>query len=187
MQKTHLILFAIIGLSVSFTACSKQESSPNNLTQPTPTAPSDTITSFMVFFTNTTDSSAEVGSYDDPDGPGPKPANIGGVNLKANSDYIITLRIEDASNPSKPVYIHNKIKTSPKDYKICLSNPLGIIANPTDTDGSYPIGLVHNLRTSSSTGYETMSFTIKYQKNVKNGQCDPGVVYYTCDIPVGVQ
>ncbi|MBL7837446.1 MAG: hypothetical protein JNM67_08020 [Bacteroidetes bacterium] len=181
--------FALQLLVFSFfflTACSKDDTNPegsgSNNNQ-LPAGPQDTVTSFMVFFTNTTDSMTEVGSYDDPDGPGPKPANIGGVVLKKNESYIVTINLEDATNNPK-VFLHTKIKNNGKDYKVCLSNPLGSTVVPTDSDGNMPIGLINLMTTGSSTGNEQMNFTIKYQKGTKSGSCSPGVVYYSCNIPV---
>lgn len=178
----QLLVFSFIFL----TACSKDDSSNpdgSSSNNQLPAGPQDTVTSFMVFFTNTTDSMTEVGSYDDPDGPGPKPANIGGVVLKKNASYIVSINLEDATNQPK-VFLHTKIKNNGKDYKVCLSNPLGSSVVPTDSDGSMPIGLVNLMTTGSSVGNEQMNFTIKYQKGTKSGSCSPGVVYYSCNIPV---
>lgn len=187
MHKLSLTFMVILGAAMIFTSCSKEETTSASLNNNTlPAGPQDTITTFMVYFTNTTDSVTEIGSYDDPDGPGPKPANIGGVALKANSTYLITFFIEDATKASAPVYIHNKIKNNGAQYKICTSNPLGTTVDPLDSDGIYPIGLVNNMLTTGNTGNDNMNFTIKYQKDVKNGSCSPGVVYYSCNIPIGI-
>ncbi|MCC6818282.1 MAG: hypothetical protein IT245_05285 [Bacteroidia bacterium] len=165
-------------------ACSKDDSGSNNDGNVAlPAGPQDTVTSFMVFFTNTVDSSVEVGSYDDVDGPGPITPNLGGVVLKKNSTYVLSFFIEDGTGPSK-VYLHTKIKNNGKDFKFCFSNPLGINVVSTDSDGSLPIGLVSTLNTSNSTGMDQLNFTIKYQKGVKNGSCSPGIVYHSCNIPI---
>lgn len=188
MKQLKLIFQLIFFVAVFLTACSKDDdsaSSGNSTSTTTPTGPQDTVTSFMVFFTNTVDSVTEVGSYDDPDGPGPKPANIGGVVLKKNSSYIVSLNLEDATATPK-VFLHTKIKNNGKDYKVCISNPLGTTVNATDSDGTLPIGLVNFLTTGSTTGNDNMNFTIKYQKGCKSGSCSPGTVYYTCNIPVYV-
>lgn len=186
MHKISLSLFLTVLSAVFFTACSKEDTTADgsNGSSTTTTLPQDTVTSFMVYFT--TDSTTEVGSYDDPDGPGPKPANVGGVYLKSNSTYKVTFFIEDATDPNKVVYLHNKIKNNGSDYKICTSNPLGSSVVAVDSDGTYPIGLVNDLLTTGNTGTENMNFTIKYQKSVKNGQCSPGVTYFTCNIPFGL-
>lgn len=185
MKKLKIVLYLALFTTLFTTACSKEETDNTNNTTSTLTGPQDTVTSFMVYFTNTVDSVTEVGSYDDPDGPGPRSANIGGVVLKKNASYIVTFMIEDATGKSK-VFLHNKIKTYGKDYKICISNPLGISTNAIDSDGTMPIGLVNDLLTTSSTGSGTFNFTIKYQKGCKNGSCSPGSVYYTCNLPVYV-
>jgi len=187
MQKTNLLFALILGLSITFIACSKEDKSNTDTTVTLPAGVQDTVTSFMVFFTNTIDSSAEVASYDDPDGPGPKSPNIGGVTLNKNASYKITFFIEDATNPSKITYLDTKIKNNGKEYKICTSNPLGINVTAKDSDGTFPIGLVNDLLTSSTIGSDNMNFTVKYQKSVKNGQCSPGVVYFSCNIPISVQ
>ena len=187
MQKSNLLFALILGLSITFIACSKEDKSNTDTTVTLPAGVQDTVTSFMVFFTNTIDSSAEVASYDDPDGLGPKSPNIGGVTLNKNASYKITFFIEDATNPSKITYLHTKIKNNGKEYKICTSNPLGINVTAKDSDGTFPIGLVNDLLTSSTLGSDNMNFTVKYQKSVKNGQCSPGVVYFSCNIPISVQ
>jgi hypothetical protein len=64
---------------------------------------------------------------------------------------------------------------------------LGINITAKDSDGTFPIGLINDLVTSSTIGSDNMNFTVKYQKSVKNGQCAPGVVYYSCNIPISVQ
>lgn len=187
MQIRKLIPFVILGLTFTIISCSKEEeAATNSPTVTIPAGPQDTVTSFMVYFTNSSDSVTEVGSYDDPDGPGPKQASIGGVSLKANATYKVTFFIEDATNPSKIVYLHNKIKSNGKEYKLCISNPLGVSVNALDSDGSLPIGLVNDLITTGNTGSDNMNFTIKYQKDVKNGQCSPGIVYYSCNLPIGI-
>lgn len=183
MHKISLNLFFIAISALFIVSCSKEDSVSSGGSTTLPAGPQDTVTSFMVYFTNTSDSSVEVGSYDDPDGPGPKPANVGGVTLKAGSTYLVTFFIEDASNPGKIVFLHTKIKNNGNEYKICTNNPLGSSVTPADSDGTYPIGLVNNLVTAGNTGSESMNFTIKYQKSVKNGECSPGVTYFSCNIP----
>ena len=80
----------------SINACKKESNSANKITG---TLPTDTVTSFMVNFINTVDSTVEVASYDDPDGSGPINPSIGGVTLKKNSSYRVTFMILDESNP----------------------------------------------------------------------------------------
>lgn len=187
MKKLKIVLQLILSTTLLLTACSKDDTETpgsNGSTTTTPTGPQDTVTTFMVYFTNTVDSTVEIGSYDDPDGPGPISPNVGGVVLKKNASYIVTFYIEDATGST--VYLHNKIKTNGKDYKICISNPLGINVNATDSDGSMPIGLINMLQTSGSTGSANLNFTVKYQKGTKNGTCSPGTVYHTCNIPIYV-
>ena len=187
MNKISLAGFALVGVAFSFISCSKEE---NIVPIPGKTqiqAPiKDTVTSFSVYFTDWVDSASEVGIYEDPDGPGPKQGHIGGVSLKANTTYEITFFIEDATNKEAIAYLHNKIKNNASQYKICTGNPLGSSVTPTDSDGKYPIGLVNQMITTGSTGNTDMNFTIKYQKDVKNGQCSPGEVYFSVDIPVSI-
>lgn len=185
MKRIKIILQLLAFTSIILTACSKDDSSEGSGTVTLPAGPQDTVTSFMVYFTNMADSSVEVGSYDDPDGPGPKAANVGGVVLKKNASYQITYFIEDGTASPK-VYLHTKIKNNGKDFKFCYGSPLGINVVATDSDGSLPIGLISNLTTASSTGMDQLNFTIKYQKGVKSGSCSPGVVYHTCNIPIVV-
>lgn len=186
MKKLKIVLQLILSTTLLLTACSKDdtETPGSGGTTTLPAGPQDSVTTFMVYFTNTVDSTTEIGSYDDPDGPGPKSSNVGGVVLKKNASYIVTFYIEDATGST--VFLHNKIKTNGKDYKICISNPLGINVNATDSDGSMPIGLVNMLQTSSTTGSANLNFTVKYQKGSKNGTCSPGIVYHSCNIPIFV-
>jgi len=169
---------------ISINAC-KKESNSTNIT--TGSLPTDTVTSFMVNFINTVDSTVDVASYDDPDGNGPINPSIGGVTLKKNSSYRVTFMILDESNPIQMVMLHNKIRTAGKDYKLCMSNPLGVSVTATDSDGSFPIGLDNLMTTGATTGNDYMNFTIKYQAGVKNGQCDPGQVFFTCNLPISIQ
>ncbi len=181
MKKISLTFILLTALAACFVSCGKKD-------QGTPVAegPKDTITSFMVNFYDPIDSTTEVGAYDDPDGPGPIQPSIGGVALKKNTAYVVTFMIEDATNPKSIVYIHNKIKSNGKDYRLCTTNSLGISVTAKDSDGSMPIGLVNDLNTSSSTGTNSMVFTIRYQKGVKDGQCSAGSLYYQCSLPVSV-
>lgn len=179
---TFLLCFALTLISIN--ACKKESSNTQTTTGNMPT---DTVTSFMVNFINTVDSTVDVASYDDPDGSGPINPTIGGVTLKKNSSYRVTFLILDESNPNQMVLLHNKIRTAGKDYKLCMSNPLGVSVTATDSDGSFPIGLDNLMTTGSTTGSDYMNFTIKYQAGVKNGQCDPGQVFFTCNLPVSIQ
>jgi hypothetical protein len=184
MKKIIFSFTCIAALASCFVSCKKENTSNEGVSLPP--GPQDTITSFMVNFYNTSDSTVEVGSYDDPDGAGPIAPNIGGASLKKNASYIITFLMEDATDAAHSVFIQNKIKTNGKDYKICIGSPLGISVNATDSDGSRPIGLTNNMSTSSTTGSGKMNFSIKYQKGVKDGQCAPGLLLFNCDIPVTV-
>jgi hypothetical protein len=186
MKKLGLMLMLTTALTTFFTSCSKQEQ-----IEVTPTAFKapvllDTITNFYVHFSDPIDSATEVGAYEDIDGPGPMEGAISGVSLKANTHYIVTFMMEDATNPENPINIQNKIRTYGKDYRLCISNQLGMAITPTDSDGVMPIGLVNELNTTSTTGDGSISFTLKYQKGVKNGDCSPGTVVYKCTIPISV-
>lgn len=179
MKKLAIISCALI---LALGSCSKKDSEePLSL----PPGPQDTVTNFSAYFYNVIDSTTEVASCDDPDGPGPLEASIGGIALQKNSNYIITFRIEDATGNTS-VMLDKKIKANGKDFKICLNNPLGSNVHATDSDGSNPIGLENAMSTSNITGNDKITFTIKYQKGVKNGQCEPGIVYYTCSVPVTI-
>lgn len=182
MKQISLSLLFVAFIAACFVSCKKDKNEALAL----PAGPQDTVTSFMVSFYHTVDSTTDVGACDDPDGPGPMQANIGGVSLKKNSTYIVTFMIEDATNPSQSIYLDKKIKNNGKDFKLCMGNPLGISIVAKDSDGSLPIGLVNELVTSSSTGNDKISFTIKYQKGVKDGSCDPGIMYYNCSLPVTI-
>ncbi|MDP2175185.1 MAG: hypothetical protein Q8K70_04670 [Bacteroidota bacterium] len=183
-MKKGFIYLSLIVLLV-FNACKKEGSNNDNNVVSLPSGPQDTITSFMITFFNTLDSSNSVAEYADEDGPGPKSPTFGGFSLEKNTPYEVSFRIEDGTGV--PIVLNNKIRTNGKDYKICINNPLGITVVPTDSDGSLPIGLIQNITTSSTTGDATMTFTIKYQKGVKNGQCEPGVVYFSCTLPFSVK
>lgn len=189
MHKLNLTLIVIAGMTMLITSCSKEEipfeNTESKIYEPASSL-KDTVTSFMVFFGNPKDSSAQVGVYDDPDGPGPKPASIGGVVLSPNTAYEVTFFIEDASNPASVAYLHNKIKANGTQFKICTNNPLGSNIQATDSDGKFPIGLENKMFTNENTGDSYMNFTIKYQKDVKNGSCTPGEVYFSVEIPVSI-
>ena len=187
MKTFNLMSVLATAMVILFSSCSKEDSP---VTTPDPikafTTPQDTITNFYVFFSDPIDSAAEVGAIEDPDGPGPKESSISGVALKANTHYVVTFAMEDATNPEKTINIQNKIKTAGKEYKICVSNPLDITVKAIDSDGLLPIGLVNDLHTTSTTGNSTINFSVKYQKDVKNGDCAPGILIYNCSIPVTV-
>jgi len=210
-MKNHSLAFIIATTIITLiTSCSKKDQdtitpmtlkptviAPGDTTKYVPrdtiapvisgTAPKDTVTNFFVYFTNPIDSRVEVGAYEDMDGSGPQQGTIGGVSLAANTTYLVTFRIEDATNHQlNRVYIHDKIKANAKDFRICIDNPLGILSHPTDSDGTYAVGLENELTTGVTTGSEMFRFSIKYQKDVKNGKCDPGTTYFTCRIPVTV-
>lgn len=186
-MKNSIILFTLLTF-LSIASCKKEDNENNNSSNNTttnPATPSDTVTSFMIYFEDTKDSITDVVSYDDPDGAGPKQANFGGAILKPNRLYKLTFRIEDGTNKSNVVILNNKLKTNGKDYKLCFTNTIGLNATPTDTDGSLPIGLTYDLTTQNASS-GNFTFTIKYQKGNKNGDCAPGIVYHTCTIPAVV-
>jgi hypothetical protein len=182
MQKFSLATALLMAILFAFNACKKSSDSPSSSSS----GLTDNVTSFYVYFTNTSDSMVDVGNYDDPDGPGPMQANISGVSLKANSSYEVTFSIKDETDQNKTVYIDSKIKSQGKDFKICIGNPLGITVQSTDSDGSMPIGLENILSTSSTKGDAKLNFTIKDQKGVKNGTCSPGQVFFSFDMPISV-
>lgn len=161
---------------------------PNNNPDNPIVSPKDTITNFLVYFTNPENSTVEVGAYEDPDGSGPAKASIGGVTLKANTLYIVNFLIEDGStNNTEKTDINSKIISNGTDYKMCISNPLGISVTPTDYDSNDMIlGLQNELMTSSKTGSGSINFTLRYQKGVKNGQCEVGTNFYSCNIPITI-
>jgi hypothetical protein len=183
-MKRSFIYLSLIAFLV-LNACKKEESSSNDTKVSLPAGPQDTVTSFMITFFNTIDSSSTIAEYADEDGLGPKSPTFGGFSLEKNTLYQVSFRVEDGTGT--PIVLNNKIKTNGKDYKICVNNPLGISFVPTDSDGSLPIGLMQNMTTSSTTGDGNMTFTIKYQKGVKNGQCEPGIVYFSCTLPFSVK
>jgi hypothetical protein len=180
MKKISLALILGMTFSVFFIACKKEEANS------TPAPKQEMITSFTVNFYDPVDTMVNIGNYTDPDGPGPKLPELSGISLKKNRTYEVSIMIEDAQDPNKVINIDSRIKSNGKDYKICMDNSLNINFTPTDSDGSLPIGLLSNLSTSATTGNDMLTFTIKYQKGVKDGQCSPGTVYYNCVIPVTV-
>jgi hypothetical protein len=193
MKKLSFTLMLAVVLTTFLGSCSKEDAGgyspkakPNgNNTVPTELQ-QDTITNFLVYFSNPADESTQVGAYEDPDGPGPIEPCIGAVVLKANTQYIVTFMIEDATNKNKRVDIDNKIQKNGRDYKICISNPLGSSISAIDSDGLMAIGLENKLMTSEQTGNSSFNFSIKFQQGVKNGDCGPGKMYFSCDIPVSI-
>ncbi len=186
MKKLSLALVLVTALSTFFVSCSTKDQAALAPSKPKAPAPQDTVTNFYVYFSDPIDSSAEVAAYEDQDGPGPMEASFGGVSLKANTHYIVTFVIEDGTNPAKTVYLNNKILSNARDYKLCISSPLGITIKPTDSDGLLPIGLENELNTSSTTGNGSINFSLKYQKGVKNGQCEPGTTIFNANFPISV-
>ena len=173
-----LVLFSFIFIF----GCKKDKNSQNNGSNNTPVAPKDSITNLIVTFYNTDDSSNQVGGINDPDGPGPIQPNYNGVVLVPNTLYNVSIRLEDETGSL--VNISDKIKANPKDYFICFGNNLNMTTVSTDSDGSHSIGLNFNLTTSSMTGSGNLDLNIKYQKGVKNGQCNPGSLYYSAYVPI---
>jgi hypothetical protein len=183
-MKKGILYLSIITLII-FNACKKDDSSAIKNDVKLSVGVQDTVTSLMVTFFNTLDSSSVIAEYADEDGPGPKSPVFNGFSLEKNTPYQVFFRIEDATGA--PIVLNSKIKTSGKDFRICINNPLGITITPTDSDGTMPIGLTQNLTTTSTTGDAAMTFTIKYQKGVKNGQCEPGTVYFSCTLPFSIR
>ncbi len=180
-MKTNSFLIILVSFVFAF-GCKKESNSQNNDTKTTPVAPKDSITNLMVTFYNTEDSSNQVGGVSDPDGPGPIQASYNGVVLLPNTLYNVSIRLEDETGSF--VNISDKIKANPKDYLICFGNNLSMSTVSTDSDGTHSIGLKFNLTTSSMTGSGNLDLNIKYQKGVKNGQCEPGSLYYSAYVPI---
>lgn len=174
--------FVVLFSFIFIFGCKKDKNSQNNGSNNTPVAPKDSITNLIVTFYNTDDSSNQVGGIYDPDGPGPTQPNYNGVVLLPNTLYNVSIRLEDETGSF--VNISDKIKANPKDYFVCFGNNLGMTTVSTDSDGSHSIGLNFNLTTSSMTGSGNLDLNIKYQKGVKNGQCNPGSLYYSAYVPI---
>jgi hypothetical protein len=193
MKKLSFTLMLTLVLTTFLGSCSKEEQGFTPKAAKTNTNSSvstelqqDTVTNFLVYFSNPADETTQVGAYEDPDGPGPIEPCIGAVVLKANTQYIVTFLIEDATNKAKRIDIDQKIQKNGKDYKVCINNPLGSSITAIDSDGLMAIGLENNLMTSSETGNSSFNFSIKFQQGVKNGDCYPGKLYYNCSIPVSI-
>ncbi len=182
MKKILFLGFLILGL---ISACDKTDDENINSIVELPKGPQDTVTSLMLTFEDVLDSSAKIVNYFDEDGLGPIKPRIGRITLNANREYLLTLRIEDGTGV--PVVLNNKIKTNGKDFKICLSNPLGLIVEPKDSDGTFPIGLENGFKTSSQLGSDVLTLSIKYQKGVKTGSCEPGIVYFNTAFPITIE
>jgi len=178
-MKQYFVIFGLIFFLIQ--ACKKDKSDANI---PNPNGPKDSVTNFMVTIFDTQDSMVKIANYSDVDGPGPKRPLISGFSFKKNNTYLLSFRVEDATGV--PVNLTNKIKSDGKNFKVCVSTPFGIQARATDSDGQYLIGLEYEIITSNQTGDGEMDFTIKYQNKVKNGSCEPGVVYFTCSMPFSV-
>jgi hypothetical protein len=106
--------------------------------------------------------------------------------MKPNTEYDLELEVQDDTDPRKSINLTDTILRFPKNYRVCMSSPVNLNYVPKDSDGTWPIGLQYRMKTGAAMN-TTMKVTLRNQRGVKNGACEPGTLLLEVNFPLSVQ
>lgn len=166
MKNLKKSLPALLGLALMFTACSKDDSSPN---QPVNPNEEELITTVELHFTNLADTTqTSVFAFRDPDGPGGStPVQFDTLMLQAGAQYRVNILLLDESG-SAVEDITEEVEEEGADHQFFFTYtaPVSdIVYDDTDVNGD-PIGLT-TLWTTGVAGSGTVLLELKHQPGVK--------------------
>jgi hypothetical protein len=178
------ILFAGAGAGLLWLAsCSPEDLFPDDPN----VGGKDTATTFTLKYTNLSTSAVAFASCFDPDGAGPEaPSLLNTIRMKPNTEYDLELEVQDDTDPRKSINLTDTILRFPKNYRVCMASPVNLNYVPRDSDGTWPIGLQYRMKTGAAMN-TTMKVTLRNQRGVKNGACEPGTLMLEVNFPLSVQ
>lgn len=147
------------------------------------------ITTVEAYFKNIELSSTDTFTFDDPDGfGGNPPIKLDTVKLWSNTEYELTFKFWDKSNPLKIIDVTPDVVTSAEQHLMCYeTNVNGINITILDKDkNNLPLGLRTKVITKE-TGNGNFKIILRHQTVGKNGSCDIGATDVEVDFPLMVQ
>lgn len=177
---TKQILLGLFAGALAFTACKKPDDGPGNENE------EELITTVEMTFTKQ-DSTAQVITVTavDLDGEGGDPIVIDPINLSAMSAYTLSLRfLNEAEAETEDVTL--EVQEEAAEHLVCFGTDTNIGVTPTDSDGTYPIGLENTVTTADPIS-GTLTVSLKHQPDIKNGECGIGETDIEVTFPVTVQ
>lgn len=131
----------------------------------------------------------EVGSdttfvkWSDIDGDGGNAPVIDTLILNKTSNYTFNLQfLHETETESED--LTEEIKEEANDHLVCSFSNTGLQNSTIDTDSNgLPLGLIQLVSADSATSGE-ITFQLKHQPEVKNGQCDVGATDIEVSFPV---
>ncbi|MBC7426003.1 MAG: hypothetical protein H7321_05660 [Bacteroidia bacterium] len=183
ISKTGFLLITLSAFLLS--SCKKDKNDNNNTNNDQKPISTATVTTVYIEALEENDSMSRFYGWNDADGPGGNQPLFDAFVLKANKSYEIFLNFEDGTNSSAIVDLNKDvIKPNSNNYKICITGDQGLVATAKDKDGNgRDLGLDYNIM-AFQKGNGKLKITIKDQKNVKNGDCDPGTVFWSFEFPL---
>lgn len=164
-KKLNTVLLATAILSaMAISACKKKNNNEEEL-----------ITTVRLTLKNKTTLAEKTYEWKDLDGSGGNnPVLADTMNLDSGATYEASLMFLNQSG-SNNEDITAEIRNEAKDHLVCFtsSGSSNITITRTDSDGTYPIGLLSSWKMEGK-GVGQVRIVLRHQPGVKNGECDPG-------------
>lgn len=176
-----------IGFIVALVACKKDKT---EVTEPTPVNVNEEelITTVTLHFYEEGNSSYYfMASFRDVDGVGGNEATIDTIKLDTNSTYNVSVELLDESK-STTENITEEVKEEADEHLFCYESTTSNLAvNITDTDGTFPIGIDSDWKTTDEI-ISSIKIILKHQpEGQKNGSCSPGETDVEVEFPLVIK
>lgn len=146
------------------------------------------ITTVEAYFKNNELGATDTFIFDDPDGfGGNPPIKLDTVKLLSNTEYELTFKFLDKSNPLKIIDVTPDVVKTAEQHLMCYeTNVDGININILDKDkNNLPLGLRTEVNTQG-IGTGNFKIILRHQTVGKNGSCDIGATDMEVDFPLMV-
>ena len=180
-MKTYITSILMI-TALAFTSCKKDDKDPTNTT---PTENEQELITTVVITLEDSNNNIDSYTFSDPDGAGGIDATVEPLQLLRDEVYTVSIQFLDNSNPSETVDLTTEINNEGAEHIVCYTADLdGISVTRTDTDGTFPIGLMSTWNVDNISDATTITISLKHQPDVKDGTCIPGETDVEVTFPI---